>query len=97
MLFAVGDLTHADVLHILIFAFLNHHFKIWPWMEHPHRQVIFVHVFEHFVQTGAANAGALTLSRPALFDFRNATAVKTAVLGQFEPTIRMGDLSLIHI
>ena len=97
MFLVVGDLTHANVLNIFVLAFFNHHLEIRAGVEQPQRKIFLVMFSEYLVKAGTAHSWALPLPSPALFDFHDGSTITAPILGQFEPTVGMGDLVDFHI
>ena len=92
MFAVVGDLAHADVLNILVFAFFNDHQELAVWADESLRNVCFLVVFHQFLEAGAAQRRAFSFPRPTLSHLNPRFAFHALVDGGFQPAIRMGDL-----
>ena len=57
MIAVVGDLAHADVLNILVFAFFNDHQELAVWADESLRNVCFLVVFHQFLEAGTHSDG----------------------------------------
>ena len=69
MLFVVGDLTHADVLNVLVFALLDDHAKVRLWVEQTHWYIVRVLSFPDLLEARNAHKRAFSLSSTTLLDF----------------------------
>ena len=97
VLLVVGDLTHADVLHVFVFAFLDQHPEIGCRMKQPKWNVFPVVFLKDLVKASPAHTGTLPLPGSALVYFRDASAITATVLGHLEPPIGLGDLVDFHV
>ena len=88
----VGDLTHADVLNIFVFAILDDHQKLAIRTDEPLWNVGFLVVFHQFLEARTAQRRAFAFSRPALSYLHPCFALHALVNGQLEPAIRLRDV-----